>query len=954
MNSLSIARVTSPKITNGEIKRTDLVDAVLKSEKKFAYIHAGAGYGKTTILGQIANSRGNSVWLSLAGESDIFTFLNIFSTALQQSFPGYGFTVSEYIPFIGKDNFITIITNAFINSIEKLSDDFIIILDDLHTIKDRQIREFIACFMKYAPENIRLCLSSREALWKEMLPIYVRGKILEIGQDKLSFTREEAVLVLGSDDDAIYSITEGWPLAVGAFRVLLEDGVSLIDAPSRGKEALYSYLFYECVSHLPPEMIDFLKTSACFEELDNQMLDAVLDKKNTKLMLENLVSRNMFTIKTGGGLYRYHALFREGLLETVDDSQKCLLQHKAAQYYWKKKNYFKAAGYAILLNDKGMLQRIIIESYRNLMMDGNYSELRIWFQALEDGFTVSDPEILAAKGAYLSSIGNFTEAKACLDIAIPLLNENNKELFIESMVHKARVLRNYVSFEESDKLLDKLIGRLENHTSETAYDVVIEKLYNLCWNSRVNEAFALAFQMTEDCARAGNLKIKAWFERYLCAVYFFAGRMKECVHFYEKSLKIPESQREYLDMHGIGIYAAKAYQMLGDRDLSLSILGNELRKMRSTGKYEEMWAGYLFAAEIHYENTFIDRVNGQNKSYETTIKYFTLADEYAPLYRKTDLQTRWAKLQSLTYSLIFTNSPKEDIINEIFANVDQAGGYLKSIVYARLMGYFAVISDFQNALKCAKLCIEVGEKTNMLLQSTLAYGILSRAAITTGNKEEAVYYTKRYLQLCHGNGIYDYFRARKAYDVILEFAYRNSIEPEITEQIMGFVGYKIKKAYIKTFGEFAVFPYMNREKSLKIRTRKERELLAALLDSKEQGLTKEQIYEAIWSESESKDIKKLIGVNLSQIKKDLACLGIENSIICRNNHYCICRDEIECDFELFEEAAFKFKMEANKEDALKILNLYTGEYISEFEALWATAKRIKYRKLYEEAVKYCL
>ena len=97
---------------------------------------------------------------------------------------------------------------------------------------------------------------------------------------------------------------------------------------------------------------------------------------------------------------------------------------------------------------------------------------------------------------------------------------------------------------------------------------------------------------------------------------------------------------------------------------------------------------------------------------------------------------------------------------------------------------------------------------------------------------------------------------------------------------MEFSGFKVKKAYIKTFGGFSVFKYQNRNCILKMRTKKERELLAFLLDAGEPGATKEQICEAIWPDSESDNIKKLIGTNLYQIKKDLKTLGIENAVIC--------------------------------------------------------------------------
>ncbi|NLL19709.1 MAG: hypothetical protein GX262_11910 [Clostridia bacterium] len=126
-------------------------------------------------------------------------------------------------------------------------------------------------------------------------------------------------------------------------------------------------------------------------------------------------------------------------------------------------------------------------------------------------------------------------------------------LFLEATLHKARVLRNFVSFEESNRLLDELMAQLDSPASELAYAVIIEKLYNLCWNSQVNEAYLLARQMIEACANAGNLKVMGWFERYLCTIHFFAGRMKDAVYYYEKSLGLLADELKYLGMHSTGI-----------------------------------------------------------------------------------------------------------------------------------------------------------------------------------------------------------------------------------------------------------------------------------------------------------------------------------------------------------------------------------------------------------------
>ena len=230
--------------------------------------------------------------------------------------------------------------------------------------------------------------------------------------------------------------------------------------------------------------------------------------------------------------------------------------------------------------------------------------------------------------------------------------------------------------------------------------------------------------------------------------------------------------------------------------------------------------------------------------------------------------------------------------------------------------------------------------------------MLSRAAIAANNHEQAVLFTKRYLQLCRENGVYDYFKMKKAYHPILEFAYTNEIEPEFTKEMMVFAGCKTKRIYIQTLGEFTVFMYDNRNETIKIRTKKSRELLAYLLNAGEEGVTKEQIYHDLWSESDSNDVKKLIGVHLSQLKKDLVSIGIVNPIVNHNKRYHICKDEIVCDIDLFKETYDEYKLNNKHETAVRLLSLYKGEYLCDFEALWAVSKRIQYYEFCKKALNW--
>lgn len=970
MQQIASMRLAAPEAYMGEMQRTRLIDKLLASDKRIVFVQGGSGFGKTTLLAQLARAKSAFVWLTLDGENEVFQFLNALGAATRRIFPSYDFQYSDYILLEGKNNFSTILADALIDSLDRLTAEMgpvQIILDDLHTITDREVQDLITRLLKYQPASLFLCLGSREAIWPQIVPLLLRGRIEEISQQELSFTQEETEQVTGISDPKLYALTEGWPLAVRSMQLLMKKGESLSDPAHWTGENLYSYLFGECIGGLSEAVHQFLYATSSFDSLDPAMINAVLQILHSEHILETLVSRNLFTTRTSDGHYRYHSLFREFLCFQLDFHEKDRLQDQAARYYLQSGEYHAAAAYAIKQSDHGMLREILLLSYRELIKRGEFSTLSHWFKSLEaDPDTPpSTAQLLIAKGALLSSTGNFLQAEACLNQAIPQLHGTDDALYLEAMVHKARVLRNSISFDASNQLLDQLIPTLSDQTTEVAYSVFIERIYNLAWNSRIQEAFTLIHALIEACNRSGNYKLRSWYQRYLTVLYYFSGNMRQSVAHYEAALEIPEEERRFLELHSIGFCAAKSYQMMGQRERALSLMTAEISRIKSAGQYEELYMAYLFAAEITYQNAFIDQMNGITQNFEATIHYFNLSEEFSTLYRTSDFQQKWTRIHQLTYSLMFTKGPTEEILQNIFSSLEQVEDYYKTTTLARLFSYYGAIGDFQNAVKCAQLCIQIGERSNLMLLPTLAYGILARgmlAGLQEGAfrenqkdssvqiEDQAIQLVRRYLQLCAQNGIYEYFKLRAAYDPILGFAQAHGIEPEFTNEIMKFSGYHVKKVSIETFGGLVVRRKGDGENTLKMRSKKVRELLAFLLNEGERGATKEQIRYALWSESESEDVKKLIGVTLSHLKADLSQLDIANPLVKRGNHYAIDRSDLQVDSDLFLQTIQEFYKNKTATLAQKIVVLHKGEYLPEFQNPWVLSNRLHFQKFYVDAL----
>ena len=133
------------------------------------------------------------------------------------------------------------------------------------------------------------------------------------------------------------------------------------------------------------------------------MLDAVTNRKDSLLILNSLVKRNIFTTKTKGEQFRYHTLFRKHLLKDIEESQKKQLERKAGLYYFELKQYSQAAKYAMLANDNEMLEKIILAGYEDQIKNGSFSELRNWLKAL--GGAPTSSQKISGQGDSSLSIG---------------------------------------------------------------------------------------------------------------------------------------------------------------------------------------------------------------------------------------------------------------------------------------------------------------------------------------------------------------------------------------------------------------------------------------------------------------------------------------------------------------------------------------------------------------------
>ncbi|SCM78903.1 conserved hypothetical protein [uncultured Sporomusa sp.] len=936
---------------DGIIFRSRLVEKVRPSGSKLTYIHAGAGYGKTTLMLQYAQGRNDVVWLPLDDrDSDAPYFLGHLESSLREKLGKFEFYAADYIPFVHSERLASILLPALLAAIGQRRVS--ILMDDVHMIHNPAITVLLTAWAMACPPTLSLIMASRHEPWDGLLPLKLTGKMAEFSQQDLCFSSEEAEQLLGFGDDAIYRATEGWTLGLQSYRLAAKGGRSLPAARLYAEQDLYRYLLQEIIAQLPAETQFFLKATAGLPVLDPAFCDILLGLGNSRELFEGLVLRNIFTERHAGSTYRHHAFFRAFLQQISEGLDQETLK-KAQTFCYESGDYAQAAEYALLLEDSQAVQNCL-GAMLALPFAWNHNQgLRKYFDFLEKHAAELSPRVMLAKGMVLSDLGDFHQAEKYLRTAIDRLSGNEQSLYRYAMTHMARVLRNKVSFGESTRCLDSLLPLPPDAPMQDWYAVVIEKIYNLTMTSRLTEALELTMSMVEQCLSRGELGVKAWFERYLTTVYFYLGDYKSCLQVYEKSLSIPREEQDWLMRHSVGAYAAKAYQITGREEKALPLLDAELTRLKQLGLYEEYSIHYLLYVEVLHAEELLKCYCGLPFDFSIIDQPLSLAKEYAVLNRSTRDHYLFINIWKLCAGLLAQPEKAGQSISEILTLLEKTTPFFQSLAYGRMANALDTLGlDSEQCKHFFHQSIRIGEDIGSYAYAAIAYGRLAAIYLREGKPETAKECTRHFLELSRKNAHRYYLRFKPLFAPVLKLAAECGITPEFTQEMLSYGGYTVERVYLHTLGTFHIAPAYDRTSRVKIRTQKARELLAYLLEYRE-GVTREQICRDVWENSEA-NAANLFHTRRGEIRQAFESLGAANPVVYEKGIYRLNPEEIICDLDRFRQAAAKFRQQPGPETALKVVDAYTGRYLDDMEALWAESTRLECEDSFLEAAETLL
>ena len=348
--------------------------------RKLTLISASAGFGKTTLVSEwITTCRKPVAWLSLdEGDSDLVRFISYLIVALQAIKAGIGEGLLAAIQSHQPPSSETILT-SLLNEISSISENFLLVFDDYHSIDSQPVDNALAFLVDHQPPQIHLVIATREDPPLHLSRLRVRGQLTEVRASDLRFTPAEAtdflnrVMGLNLSVEHIAALetrTEGWiaGLQMAAISMQgLSDAASFIQSFTGSHRFVLDYLLEEVLYCQPVEVQTFLLRTSILERLCGPLCDAVLDSPyaSGQETLEYLEHANLFIVPLDNERhwYRYHHLFSDllhkRLGQSLSSEEITELHMRASEWYEHNNLAFEAFRHAAAANDIERAERLI-------------------------------------------------------------------------------------------------------------------------------------------------------------------------------------------------------------------------------------------------------------------------------------------------------------------------------------------------------------------------------------------------------------------------------------------------------------------------------------------------------------------------------------------------------------------------------------------------------------------
>ena len=359
-------RLAPPPGRAGVIPRTRLLQRFVSvAQAPVFLVAAPAGYGKSTLLAQVAQAEGREVaWLSLdEGDDDPTVLLHDLAYALSATGSPDEDLLARLLT--GPAGVVPVALPRLIALLHERAEPLVIVLDDVHVLRSAGALDVLQSLCVDAPAGCAVVLAGRTRPDLPLARLRASGRLSELRAADLRMTAGEgagALRAAGIDVDERESAivvrqTEGWPAAVylAALMLRADDGPGGVSRRFLETDVA-EYVRDEVLAEAPRADVDFLVRSSVLDELRPDVCDEVLECEDSRARLAALAGQDLFVTPSDitGEAYRVHGLFRDVLqseLRARGDGAERELHARASAAYERRGDGERAVHHAVAAGD---------------------------------------------------------------------------------------------------------------------------------------------------------------------------------------------------------------------------------------------------------------------------------------------------------------------------------------------------------------------------------------------------------------------------------------------------------------------------------------------------------------------------------------------------------------------------------------------------------------------------
>ncbi len=476
-NTLLTTKFFVPRTGAELVLRPRLIDQMNAGlQGKLIVVSAPAGYGKTTMVSDwITQVKLPVAWLSLnRSDSDLSLFFRYFIAALQVIHHDIGTDIQAVLQ-ADVHPLIEHLLTPLVNDLAVLETNFILVLDDYHSITEFKIHEALDFLFDHLPPGMHLVIISRADLPMPLGRLRVQRQLAELREIDLRFTKDEIAIffndlmgldLTNEDIQKLARRTEGW---IGGLQLAAlslhgrSDKQSRIAAFSGSHGHMIEYLADEVMLRQPEKVQAFLLNTAVLEQFNAPLCDAVTQDENSSEMLHALEKANLFLVPLDneGEWYRYHHLFADFLRKqvSVESTEISELFIRASQWFESQGMMQEAFDHALNGGDAIQAARLLDKIAQQTIFNAGVRKMIRWANKLPVDVRARFPRLCIYHAWALVLEFQLESAETALMMAESHLEDPKnlpKSFSAVQITHHATAIRVYLAWAsgEYDRCVD--------------------------------------------------------------------------------------------------------------------------------------------------------------------------------------------------------------------------------------------------------------------------------------------------------------------------------------------------------------------------------------------------------------------------------------------------------------------------------------------------------------------